>query len=90
MYFFVSPDNTKLAKQIEVGFEQAIKDGSFDQLFFNNSMIKNALQKAKLNRRRVFHLKNPNMALEALTDRKKYWLDLEGLVWDQGNLKELQ
>ena len=87
MYFFVSPDNVKLAKQIEVGLDRAIEDGSFDQLFFNNPMIKNALQKAKVSQRKIFYLTNPNMPAEMLIKRKKYWLDLEGLVSDKSNAK---
>ena len=83
MYFFVSPDNKELAKQIEVGFDRAIDDGSFDRLFFSNSMIKDALLKAKLSNRRTFHLNNPNISINQASQTKKYWLDLEKLALDK-------
>ncbi len=79
MYFFVAPDSEKLAQQIEIGFNRAIEDGSFDQLFFSNPMIKGALGKAELSGRRVFYLENPNMSSDASTSNKNYWLDLDGL-----------
>lgn len=83
MYFFVSPDNKNLAKQIEVGFDRAIDDGSFDRLFFSNSMIKGALLKAKLSSRRTFYLNNPNISINQSSQTKKYWLDLEKFALDK-------
>lgn len=79
MYFFVAKDNLNLAKQIESGFEKAINDGSFDRLFFNNSMIKNALQKANLQDRLVFRLTNSSMSGAPPITSKKYWLDIDGI-----------
>lgn len=83
MYFFVSPDNKELAKQIETGFDKAIDDGSYNRLFFNNSMINEALQKAKLNSRRTFHLNNPNISVNQSSQTKRYWLDLEKIALEK-------
>jgi hypothetical protein len=61
------------------GFEKAIEDGSFERLFFNNPMVKNALQQAKLKERIVFHLANLNMSNASSTSSRKNWLDIIGL-----------
>jgi len=56
-YFFVRKDDVALARHIETGLRRAQKDGSFEALFrqFNGE----AIQRAALDRRRVFELVNP-------------------------------
>lgn len=79
MYFFVNQDNQRLHDLIYQGFEAAIKDGSFNELFFNHPMIKDVLEKANLHQRTVLRVDNPNMHPDTPYDRKDFWLDVEQL-----------
>lgn len=79
MYYFVGPDNEKLATDITSGFRRAINDGSYDQLFFSHPMIKDALHYAKLEDRIVFRLENPNMSHETPVDDASLWLNIDDL-----------
>lgn len=56
-YVFVKKENTKLADRLREGFDIALKDGSFDKLFFEKHS--SSLAKAQLDGRRIFFLKNP-------------------------------
>ncbi|MFT6986792.1 MAG: ABC-type amino acid transport substrate-binding protein, partial [Psychromonas sp.] len=51
MYFFVNKDNQALHDKLYKGFEMAIADGSFNELFFNNQLIKDALNKTNIKNR---------------------------------------
>ncbi|HEY0893500.1 MAG TPA: diguanylate cyclase, partial [Cellvibrio sp.] len=55
-YFFVSKNNQKLAKDLELGLNRAIADGSFDKAFFSDPAIRTAVEKADLKNRLVFQL----------------------------------
>ena len=57
----------------------AINDGSFDKLFLNNQMIKDALQKTNLKNRNVIRIDNPNMHPDTPVDRPEFWLDITNL-----------
>lgn len=63
-YFFVSNDNPKLKKRIEVGLQKAEKNGSFQQLFDTHPVTKSILSLATLDKRKVFHLKNSFLSKE--------------------------
>lgn len=76
LYFFVSLDIEMLAQQIEDGSERAIDDGSYEQLFFSNPMIKYAPSKANLKERKIFHLTNSNLPKGTPLSVRKYWLDV--------------
>lgn len=75
MYFFVSKQDSALAEAIRSGFETAIKDGSFDKLFYSTTMIHDALANAHLRDRVAIHLTNPNMPEETPLNRPELWLD---------------
>ncbi len=77
-YFFVSPKDPALAKDIEFGLESAIKDGAFDRYFYNSSEVKEALGKADLKNRRAIRIANPYLPKATPLDRKELWLDLMG------------
>lgn len=77
MYFFVSLENKELANKIEYGLNKAIDDGSFDKLFFNNKLIKNALDLANLKNRTEIQLTNSSLPQDVPTDVKKYWINIE-------------
>ncbi|MFC4698768.1 substrate-binding periplasmic protein [Glaciecola siphonariae] len=79
MWFFVNKDNQALHDKIYKGFEMAIADGSYDELFFSIPMIKEALENANLADRVVFKLENPYMHPDTPTDRKEFWLNINDL-----------
>jgi hypothetical protein len=78
-YFFVSKNNTKLARDLELGLNRAIADGSFDELFFKDPSVRNAVEQGDLKNRLVFHLDNPSLPKETPVDRRELWLDLSNL-----------
>jgi len=75
-YFFVSPKDPELAKDIEHGLELAIKDGTFDKYFYGSSEVKEALEKADLSNRHAIRIDNPYLPKATPLDRKELWLDL--------------
>lgn len=79
MYFFVAKDNHMLARVIEEGMRNAIADGSYNDIFFANPVIKDALDRSNLKERIVFRLSNPNMSPLTPYDDKSLWLNLEDL-----------
>ncbi len=74
-YFFVSKSNTKLANEIEQGLRTAIADGSFDEYFFNDPTVKDAIEKSNLKNRTLIHLENPTLPPKTLVDDKSLWFD---------------
>ncbi|EWH08913.1 hypothetical protein DS2_14929 [Catenovulum agarivorans DS-2] len=79
MYYFVAPENAKLGRYIEVGFRNAIDDGSFNEMFFSHPLIRDVLEKSDLQSRKVFRLSNPNMSPQTPFDEKKLWLDINNI-----------
>lgn len=77
-YFFVTPKDPTLAKDIESGLEAAIKDGAFDRYFYNSPEVKEALGKADLKNRKAIRIENPYLPKATPLDRKELWLDLMG------------
>lgn len=74
-YIFVSKKNKKLAQRLKQGLEIAIKDGSFDKLFYNHPDIKTVLEKSNFTKRRVFKLTNPLLPENTPLNNKSLWLD---------------
>lgn len=79
MYFYVNKNDKALHDKLVNGFEMAIADGSFDELFLNNRMIKDALQKTNFKNRNVIRIPNPNMHPDTPIDRPELWLDINNL-----------
>lgn len=79
MYFFVSHQNSKLKSTIETGFRAAIEDGSFDQLFFNHKLVRNAFEKSNFKSRRIFRLQNPNINATTYEQNSELWLNVENM-----------
>ncbi len=79
MYFFVSPQNSELASDIERGLNIAIDDGSFDRAFFNARAVRDVMEKADMKSRRVFYLDNPTLSKETPLDRAELWFDPQDL-----------
>jgi ABC-type amino acid transport substrate-binding protein len=72
-YFMVNRHNTRLARDIERGFEKAVADGSFDRLF--QQYYGERLRKAHLETRTVIELHNPLMTPATPTNRPELWYD---------------
>jgi len=73
-YFFVRTENQQLADIIQKGFDQAINDGSYDELFLRH--FGSDLQKINLKQRRVITLNNPLFPMAEQINNKKYWYQL--------------
>ncbi len=78
-YLFTGKQNRKLAEDLELGFNRAIADGSFDRIFYNDPMVRDVLEKANLEQRLVFPLNNPTLPKETPVDRPELWLDINNL-----------
>lgn len=70
-YFFVRPDKPEIAAMITQGLEIAIKDGSFDKLFYRYYGA--AITKAHLDNRKIIELTNPQLTPETPLARKNLW-----------------
>ncbi|WP_369434535.1 substrate-binding periplasmic protein [Psychromonas sp. MME1] len=75
MYFFVEKNNQALHEKLTQGFEMAIADGSFDELFFSNQQIKDALSKTHFKNRIIIKIPNGAMHPDTPIDRPELWLD---------------
>lgn len=73
MYFFVHPDNHRLAERIETGLRRAIRDSSFDQLFYNHPVNRSALEHARLDQRMIIRLFNPLLPARTPLSNKALW-----------------
>jgi hypothetical protein len=80
VYFFVSNQNIELYERLERGFQMAIQDGSFENLFNTHWYIQDTLKKAKIGQRRIFRLKNPLLPPQTPLDRKEFWYVPESLA----------
>jgi hypothetical protein len=79
MYFFVSPRNPELGRDIEEGLNRAIADGSFDKTFFGAQAVKDVMERANMKQRRVFYLENPTLHKDTPLDRAELWFDPQDL-----------
>ncbi|TQV77318.1 amino acid ABC transporter substrate-binding protein [Aliikangiella marina] len=59
VYFFVHPDNERLAARIQRGLDIIINNGQFDDLLKLYPESQEVLQKANIENRRIFELKTP-------------------------------
>ncbi|MFA0087945.1 hypothetical protein BCU70_09690 [Vibrio sp. 10N.286.49.C2] len=76
MYFYVSKQNTSLFQDINNGLEIAIKDGSFNEIFYNSELIRTTFETSKLTERVVINIDNPYLPKDAPIERKELWLDI--------------
>lgn len=56
-YFFVAPNQKKLAADLTLGLERAVADGSFERTF--NKYFQGFIRDANIKERVIFELKNP-------------------------------
>lgn len=74
-YFFVNRKDTKIAKTIESGLEKALKDGSFDKLFFEYHG--DVIAKANIKNRVIIDIPNPSLPPLTPLKRKDLWFRTE-------------
>lgn len=70
-YFFVNQDNVALAERLETGLLRMIEDGSFDAIFWR--FHGEAIQRARLQERRVIELTNPLLPPSTPLNNDKLW-----------------
>lgn len=78
IYFFTNKANHRLQQRLAIGLERLISSGEFDQYFYQHELIRDVLQKAQLDKRKVFELENYNNSKKtrALAKDKSLWFDL--------------
>src|SRR5690606_2045573 len=81
-YFFVSKHYPYIAQTIEDGLKIAIEDGSFDEVFYHDPMVKGALEKANVAERLVFEIENPHLTdgTKAILKNEKLWFNIREYV----------
>jgi hypothetical protein len=76
-YFFVRKGNNALAKILEQGLKLAVKDGSFDQVFYR--YFSEDINLLNFSQRKVFELTEPKEMFSHLPlDQKELWLKTAG------------
>lgn len=70
-YYFVNKKNLALAGAIETGLRRAIRDGSFDQLFY--AYYGEFIRNADLPKRKVIRLRNPLLSDETPLQQPHLW-----------------
>jgi len=70
-YYFVNRNNPELAETIRRGLELAIKDGSFDTLFYQ--YFGEVIHRAQLNKRTLIDIDNRLLPLSTPINRKELW-----------------
>ena len=78
-YLFVNKNNKKLARELELGLNRAIADGSFEKLFLSAKSVQEAITKGDLKNRVVIPLANPFNSNETPIDRAELWIDPKSL-----------
>ncbi len=70
-YFFVGRQNEALARLIEAGLERALRDGSFDKLFYR--YFAEIIEVSGLQSRHIIELANPDFSAKDLLTRRVLW-----------------
>lgn len=78
-YLFVNKENKQLARDLELGLNRAIADGSFEKVFLAAPNVQTAIQKGNLKNRIIFNLDNPSLPKETPLDRAELWVDPKAL-----------
>lgn len=73
-YFFVNIKKPELRNRVEEGLNIAIKDGSFDKIFYNHPSNKELFQKINFKNMKIFKVENPYLTQETkkIMNDKKY------------------
>ncbi len=76
-YFFVNKQDAILAKNIKDGLEAALKDGRFDQIFYEYHQ--EVLVRIDVKSRRVIKLTNPSLPQETPLSRHELWFSMPAM-----------
>lgn len=76
-YFYVRKGNRELADLLQRGLEIAIKDGSFNKLFYEYH--KGQILQAHIENRKIIELKNPLLPAKTPLERKELWFSVQDL-----------
>lgn len=76
-YLFLHKDNKQLASRLNLGFKRAIADKSFEQLFNTHPMMQHAINRGRLNSRKIIHINNPFLSKKTPLDSSDYWLTFD-------------
>jgi hypothetical protein len=76
-YYYVNHQSTELAQDIKQGLEAAIKDGSFDKIFYQH--FGSTISRVDPSSRKVYRLVNPSLPAGAPLERSELWFDLSKL-----------
>ncbi|MCC5812005.1 MAG: hypothetical protein JJU06_16715 [Ectothiorhodospiraceae bacterium] len=74
-YFFVAPDNLRLALRLEVGLQRILADGSFHRLFRSHPANRHALHGVLLEERPIIWLENPLLPEDTPVDDPRLWYE---------------
>lgn len=75
IYYFVAPDNLRLALRLEVGLQRILEDGSFRRLFLSHPANQRALSEVLLEDRPIIWLENPLLPEETPVDDARLWFE---------------
>lgn len=78
-FLFVNKNKKKLARDLELGLERAIADGSFDKVFMSAASVQEAIAKGDLKNRLIIPLKNPLITDQVPVNREELWIDPKNL-----------
>jgi len=74
-FLFVNKSKQKLARDLELGLNRALADGSFDKVFMSSPSVQEAITKGDLKNRVVIPLKNPLITDQVPVNREELWID---------------
>lgn len=76
-YFFFPKQNADLAKHVERGLEIAVKEGSFDRIFWDT--YGDDIRRSRLLDRKILYIANPLIPKHTPVDRAELWFSLTDL-----------
>ncbi len=74
-YYFVAPDNLRLALRLEVGLQRILEDGSFQRLFLSHAANQRALGEVLREERPIIWLENPLLPEDTPVDDARLWFE---------------
>lgn len=80
MYFYVHRNNQKLHDDLYTGLMLATEDGSYNEMLFNDPLLKQILSKTNIPKRRIMTIDNPYLAEELDRSNPALWVSYEQLV----------
>ncbi|MFG6488676.1 substrate-binding periplasmic protein [Roseateles sp. BYS78W] len=76
VYYFVAPDDTVLARAIELGLQRLRASGAMEKLFLQH--LGDDLARARLGTRKVIELRNPLLSPQTPLDQPELWFRPQG------------